>query len=352
MSAVPSMTNRRRARWFAIVCLTGYSLFAATAHAGPALTTTPLVISSDTKAIGFDDLEFSRELGKLMVGTGGLGKLMLIDPGSHKMEEISGFTSQGATPGAHGQGVTSASFGRGAIFTADRGEKTLDVIDPGTQTILAKTPLASGPDYVRFVAPTNEVWVTEPHLSQIEIFSLAEHGLPQPNHAAVIKIANGPESLLIDVTRGRAYANLWSDSTVVIDLKKRAVITHWKNGCRGSRGLALDSARGFLFVGCKVGKLESLNLDGRPLGEVSAGEGVDIIAYAPALHHAYVPGAASATMAVVGISPSGKPSVLATVPTAKGGHCVTADDINNAYVCDPHNGQLLIFHDSLPAALE
>jgi len=28
---------------------------------------------------------------------------------------------------------------------------------------------------------------------------------------------------------------------------------------------------------------------------------------------------------------------------------VTADDLNNAYVCDPRKGQLLIFHDSLPA---
>ena len=62
----------------------------------------------------------------------------------------------------------------------------------------------------------------------------------------------------------------------------------------------------------------------------------------------YLPGGSSATMAVIDISASGKPTVLSTVTTARGSHCVTVDDINNAYVCDPRNGQLLIFHDSVP----
>ena len=116
-------------------------------------------------------------------------------------------------------------------------------------------------------------------------------------------------------------------------------------------GLALDSVRGFLFVGCKEGKLEDSQLKGwTQLGEASSGDGVDIIAYAPSLHHAYLPGGVSATMAVIGVSASGKATVLTTVTTAKGSHCVTNDDLNNVYICDPRNGQLLIFHDSLPAS--
>ena len=350
MNGVPSMTNRGRAAWFAIVLLTDYSLAASSAYAGPTQTTTPLAISNGSQGIGFDDLGFSPELHKVIVPAGRTGKLVLIDPGSHKMEEIGGFSSQSGLGGDHGQGVTSADVGRGAIFTADRSEKTLDLVDPGTKSILARTKLASGPDYVRYVAATNEVWVTEPHASQIEIFSLPEQGFPEPNHAAIIKILNGPESLVIDGTRGRAYANLWTDTTLAIDLHKRAVVARWKNGCHSSRGLAIDSAREFLFVGCEEGKLETLSLkDGHQLGEASSGDGVDIIAYAPSLHHAYLPGADSATMAVIGISPSGKATILTTVPTAKGGHCVISDDIKNAYICDPRNGRLLIFHDSLPA---
>ncbi len=333
--------------------LTACCMMTASGHAGEVPSTTPLPIANGSGAIGFDDLGFSATLRKVIVPAAQTGKLFLIDPGSNKMGEIGGFSTQSGVGGGHGEGVTSADVGRGAIFTADRGEKTLDVVDPGTKTILSKAKLASGPDYVRFVAPTDEVWVTEPHKSQIEIFSLPEHGLPEPNHAAVIKIANGPESLVIDGPRGRAYVNLWTDSTLAIDLRRRTVVARWKNGCNGSRGLALDPVRGFLFVGCKEGKFEVLSLkDGHHMGEASSGDGVDIIAYAPSLHHVYLPGAASATMAVVGVSSSGKAEVLATVPTAKGSHCVTVDDINNAYICDPRDGRLLIFHDALPATTE
>jgi hypothetical protein len=294
-------------------------------------------------------LGFSSELHRVIVPAGRTGKVVLIDPASEQMEEIGGFSSQTGFGGGHGEGVTSADVGRGRVFATDRDEKTVDLIDPGSKKILAKTKLAAGPDYVRYVAATNEVWVTEPRASQIEIFTLPERGFPEPVHAGVISIPNGPESLVIDNERGCAYTNLWSDSTVAIDLRKRTIAAKWKNGCEGSRGIALDRERGFLFVGCDEGKLESLSLtDGHRIGEASSGDGVDIIAYAPNLHHAYLPGGDSGTMAVIGISTSGEPTVLSTVTTAQDSHCATVDDLNNAYVCDPRNGQLLLFHDSLP----
>jgi DNA-binding beta-propeller fold protein YncE len=331
--------------------LTGYLVSTVSTYAGQAQSTTPLAIPNGSLGIGFDDLSFSPELRKVIVPAGRTGKVVLIDPTSKQIEEIAGFSSQISFGGGHGEGVTSADVGRGGIFATDRDEKTLDLADPVSKKILAKTKLAAGPDYVRYVGATNEVWVTEPHASQIEIFSLPEHGFQKPNHAATIGIPNGPESLAIDNARGRAYTNLSSDSTVAIDLRQRAIVAQWKNGCRGSRGIALDSVRGFLFVGCKEGKLETLSLkDGHQLGEASSGDGVDIIAYASSLHHAYLPGGASATMAVIGVSASGRATILTTVTTAKGSHCVTSDDLNNVYICDPRNGQLLLFHDSLPAS--
>ena len=322
-----------------------------TSQSAEALSTSALPVPGGSGGIGFDDLGFSPELHKVIVPAGRAGKVVLIDPPSKRIEEIDGFSSQSSFGGGHGDGVTSADVGHGAIFATDRDEMTLDLVDPISKRILAKTKLAAGPDYVRFVAATNEVWVTEPRASQIEIFSLPQHGFPEPNHAATISIPNGPESLVIDNERGRAYTNLWSDTTIAIDLRKRAIAAQWKNGCHGSRGIAMDGSRGFLFVGCEEGKLESLGLkDGHRLGEAIAGAGVDIIAYAPSLHHAYLPGGDTATMAVIEISAGGKPAVLATVATAKDSHCVTADDLSSAYVCDPGHGQLLVFHDSLPGA--
>ena len=158
---------------------------------------------------------------------------------------------------------------------------------------------------------------------------------------------------MIDGARGRAYANLWTDTTLAIDLHKRTVVARWKNGCNGSRGLALDPARGFLFVGCKEGKLESLSLsDGHHLGEVSSGDGVDIIAYAPSLHHAYLPGAASATMAVVGISSSGKADRSRNGTHRQGQSLRDRGRHQQCLHLRSAAGQLLIFHDSLPATSE
>ena len=49
---------------------------------------------------------------------------------------------------------------------------------------------------------------------------------------------------------------------------------------KGSRGIALDEKRGFLFAGCNEGKLSVLDLNsGRRLGEASSGSGIDVIAY-------------------------------------------------------------------------
>jgi hypothetical protein len=52
-------------------------------------------------------------------------------------------------------------------------------------------------------------------------------------------------------------------------------------------------------------------------------------------------------MTIIGISARGAATVLGTVETAQGAHCVAADDRGNAYVCDPKSGRLPIFHDTL-----
>lgn len=113
----------------------------------------------------------------------------------------------------------------------------------------------------------------------------------------------------------------------------------------------MDDASGFLFVGCDEGKLTVLDLNtGAQLGSASSGSGVDIIAYSSHLRHAYLPGESSATMAIIGISSKGAATVLGTIKTAEGAHCVAADDRGNAYVCDPKGGRLLIVNDTLASS--
>ena len=59
---------------------------------------------------------------------------------------------------------------RGLLFVVDRTALRLDVLDPASGKIVAGAALSSGPDYVRYVEKTGEIWVTEPDEDRIEIF--------------------------------------------------------------------------------------------------------------------------------------------------------------------------------------
>src|SRR5256885_1038299 len=79
--------------------------------------------------IGFDDLGYSVELGKVLAPAGRTGKLDLIDPKTLNVESIGGF-SQSESAHGHSDGTTSASSGGGLLFASDRGAKQVVVIDP------------------------------------------------------------------------------------------------------------------------------------------------------------------------------------------------------------------------------
>ena len=318
--------------------------------AGTALE--PIPLPGGDGGIGFDDLRFSTGLHRVLVPAGRTGRLDLVDPGTRAVETIDGFSSSRAGAPGHSQGTTSADSGGGFLFAADRTRGTLSIIDPATKQDLAQAKLRGGPDYVRWVAPLHEIWVSEPDAKVIETFRLEGKPAPKLRHAGLIQVPDGPESLEIDPTRRRAYANSWHDATVAIDLDSREIVARWTNGCEGARGLALDVEHGFAFIGCKEGKAIALDVanDGKVLGRARAGLGVDVIAFSGALSHLYVPAGDSATLTVLGVGARGDMVVLGTFPTAPEAHCVTADDAGNAYVCDPGKGSLLVFRDPYPAS--
>jgi hypothetical protein len=149
----------------------------------------------------------------------------------------------------------------------------------------------------------------------------------------------------VDGKRGRAYTHLWKGKTVAIDVKARSVTATWENGCTGSRGIALDESGRFLFAGCAEGKAVVLDTGtGKMLSSLAAGDGVDIIDYDATLSHLYLPGGKSATLAVLGVSREGQLSLLGTLPTAAGAHCVAAVK-GSVFVCDPKKGRLIVFRD-------
>ncbi len=312
----------------------------------------PLALPDGDRGIGFDDLLFSPALGKVLVPAGRSGRLDLIDPKTLSVDSIAGFTTGRSFGGGHDEGTTSADAGGGLLFASDRSRKLIAIVDPAKKEIVGSAKLGGGPDYVRWVEPLGEVWVTEPGRKGIEYFKLEAGAKPKLVASGFIPIAGGPESLVVDASRGRAYTHTWASATVAIDLKAHKEVARWPNDCKGSRGIALDAPKGWLFVGCDEGKAVALDItrDGRRLGEATSGKGVDIIAYSPRLSHLYLPGGDSATMAIIAVTPTGELKVLATVPTANDAHCVAADDSGHAYVCDPSKGRLLVVTDPFPAS--
>jgi DNA-binding beta-propeller fold protein YncE len=95
-----------------------------------------------------------------------------------------------------------------------------------------------------------------------------------------IPLGGEPEFLAADAT-GKAYVNLMDTHQVaVIDLRTRRVIANWPVAPGGLPvGMAIDSARGRLFIGCRgPQKLVVMSTrDGKVISDLPIGESVDAV---------------------------------------------------------------------------
>lgn len=301
-------------------------------------------LPAGTPGIGFDDLRYAPTIDRVLAPAARSGNLDLVDPQTFAVTALSGFSAEPTYGGGHDFGVTSADEGNGLIFATDRTSQKLVVVDEKTSATVSSTPLGAHPDYVRWVAATKEVWVTEPDTDRIEIFSIDG---TTAKSVATIAVPGGPESLVVDAWSGVAYTHLWKGATVAIDVKTRKVGAAWKNGCEGSRGIDFDHDKNLVFAGCSEGKLVALDAkSGAVRSSVDVGAGVDVIAYDAKRGHLYAPGGKAATTAIVSVASDGALKLLGNVPAATGSHCVTTDLRGRIYVCDPSKGRLLVSVDA------
>lgn len=295
------------------------------------------------QGLGLDDMTYVPALHRIVVPAGQTGALMLINPANNALTSIPGVTPSATNVHGRDQGTSSAAYGAGLFFASDHTDQALVIVDPVRQRVLARVPLASDSDYVRYLATAHEVWVTEPDAAQIQVFRFTAQPKPTLTPETVISVPGGPEALVFDTALHRAYANLWKEKTVVMDTTAHRIVTEWENGCQGGRGLTLDATHQQLFVGCKEGAVSVLALtqDGKILAHAKAGAGIDIISYSPALQQLYVPGSKSATLTVFGTHADGSLQEIAVYPTAEHAHCVTDDDHGHVFVCNPRGGGVL-----------
>jgi hypothetical protein len=170
-------------------------------------------------------------------------------------------------------------------------------------------------------------------------------------HAATIAISGGPESIAVDLSHGRVYTNAFLGQTFAIDVAQRAVAETWTNGCSGlSLGVAVDEARRFVFVACEAGSVVVLDAAhaGAMLGSTQLHSPLDIIDYAPALHHLYAPTKGGA-LAIVGVPATGIPALLGTMAVPQNVQGVTTDGKGTAWLGDPATGEILRVEDPFAA---
>ncbi|HVZ75488.1 MAG TPA: hypothetical protein VHJ20_24110 [Polyangia bacterium] len=314
-----------------------------------------IAIPGGEPGVGYDDLQAAPGLHVILVPAGRTGRLALIDPATRKVTSVAGFSAAATYPGGHGQGTTSAvelDGKRGLVVATDRGSGALKIVDVRAGAIVASVALAGGPDYVRTVAAAREVWVTEPARKRIEVLRADDSGA-RLSPAGEVIVPDGPESLVVDERAGRAFTQSWKTDTYAVDLRVRRVVATWKNGCRRARGLALDSTRGLLFVGCGEGRVTVLSVaTGRVLSTASTGPDVDSIGYAASLGHLYVPSAGTGVLEIFGVASDGRLTRLGDVPTAMGAHTVAFDPpTRTLFVGTPDHGAVVVARDVFRSSL-
>ena len=321
--------------------------------------------------ISFDDFIYDSHLRRVIIPAGETGKVVLIDPKNMDVQLISGFSQQ-VDPANPIVGTTAVAVAGGYLYGLDQETNSIKIIELSTNNVLGSVPLKTTAEYIRYVSATSELWVTEKDFNQIEIFSVivSAGNPPSLQSTGTVLVPNGPEGLVIDDARGLAFTNRPNQSlTDVIQVMTHSVIGQWGNGCSSAKGMAIAENEGYLFVSCNEGKLVvmDINNDGYQITSQNYGGELNFVAYNPKLHHVYLPSSASGIVAIfqlytLTVTPQPKQAnsleanstpvskislaLLGTADTAIQSKCITTDDFNNIWVCDPHHGQVFYIHDT------
>lgn len=333
-------------------------IFVALAYgAASEFSVKPLPLPGAHGLVMLDYFAYDRDTRLLWVPAANTGSVDVIDTETDQIKRIEGFAV--AQVEFRGQpramGPSSVAIGDGVVYVGSRADSKICMIDARALKLgdciafaSASAGLASAPDGLIYIAATKELWATSgappvgvPAAEKaIKILSTSSAKKLVPG--GKIPLPGSAEGYAVDNAHGRFYTNLEeSGQTIAIDVKKREIVATWRS-CDDPSGVAADSKRGFVFVACgdHVIVLDPAH-QGKIVGSVVAGAGVDNIDYAEESGLLYVAAQDAAQLTIAHVDDGGKPLVLAVVPTAKGARSVVAGRAGRAYLIDPLRGQIL-----------
>src|SRR6266478_10207941 len=120
------------------------------------------------------------------------------------------------------------------------------------------------------------------------------------------------------------------------------VVEKWNTSSSELQGLALDNARGFLFVACGDHVVSvDIGHGGKTTDSMTTGPGLDNIDYSAERKVLYAAASEAATLTIADVDDHGKFHLKATVPTVRGTRGVIAAKGETAYLIDPAEGRIL-----------
>ena len=318
----------------------------------------PIPLPGSSGVVRLDYFAYDRSTGKLWVPASNTGSVDVIDEKTDALSQVTGFqTGEVELRGRKVKlGPTAVSIGDGVVYIGNRGDSTLCPIDARTLErgkCLEVAPISAGraaaPDGVVYVAATRELWITTgaPPLGiasadkSLQVFDASD-----PRHLkrkTKIPLAGSAEGYAVDNGRGLFYTNIEeTGTTVAIDVHTHNIVARWNVGSTELQGLALDSARGFLFVACgdHVVNVDAAH-DGKVIDSLQTGAGLDNIDYSTDRKTLYAAASQVATLSIAEVGDDGKFHLKATVPTVKGARGVVAAKGETAYLIDPAEGRIL-----------
>lgn len=311
------------------------------------LVVEPIALPGATAPVSLDFLFYEPGASRVWVPAGGTGSVDVFDVAKHNFTRVDGFETMERE--AHGKkrvvGPSAGAVGDGFAYVGNRATQEICAVELESLKKGACVKLSEPTDCVEYVPSLHEVWVTTPSTHSLVILGAAQGKL---KIEGTVKVDGEPEGYALDEPHGVFLTNLEDrGSTLSIDLKTRTVKSTWRTGCStdGPRGVAVDSARGLVFVAC-TDRVQVLDVahGGAVLSSLETGAGLDNIDYVASTGLLYAAAGKAARLTVAKVGERGQLTVFAAGETAPGARNAVADASGNIYVADPQGAHLLVVH--------
>lgn len=222
------------------------------------------------------------------------------------------------TPGVHGIAV-AAELGRG--FVSSGRADSVTVFDLKTLKTIATVKTGKNPDAILFDPASKRVFAFNGGSKSATAIDAAEGTV-----AGTIDLGGKPEGTVADGA-GHVFVNLEDTAEVLkLDAKELKVLERWSVApAKLPVSLAIDTATGRLFVGCRSKALLILDAaTGKTVASVPIGERVDAGAFDPETKLAFC-SCGDGTVAVVKQESADKYTAAETVKTRVGSKTMALD---------------------------